>query len=307
MTTTIGELSDEQLIAETRRQARDERTATSRLIRLLAEVDARRLYLRDACPSLFIWCTQVLHLSEAAAYNRIEVARLGRRFPAVLDALDQGDVTLTTLKLLGPYLTDDNHKALLASSRHRSKREVEDLLAPLAPAGPVPAGLRETTIHIGPNQYEIRFTITAETREKLFRARDLLRHVIPRGEYALIVDRALTALLLELERRRFAAAVAPRPVRPGVTGGSRHIPASVRRMVRQRDGEQCAFVGADGQRCRERGFLEFHHVEPYAAGGAATLNNISLRCRRHNQHEAEVILGKRSSAVRPATKTGPDE
>lgn len=100
----INELSDDQLVAETRRLARDERTATAALIRRLAEVDARRLYLREGCPSLFVWCTQMLHLSEAAAFNRIEVARLGRRFPVVFDALDEGGVTLTAVKLLGPYL-----------------------------------------------------------------------------------------------------------------------------------------------------------------------------------------------------------
>jgi 5-methylcytosine-specific restriction endonuclease McrA len=63
---------------------------------------------------------------------------------------------------------------------------------------------------------------------------------------------------------------------------SRYIPAAVRRAVWARDGGQCAFVAANGRRCPERGFLEFHHVEPYAAGGAATVDNIQLRCRSHN-------------------------
>ena len=53
----------------------------------------RRLYLREGCASLFTYCTQVLHLSEGAAYNRIETARAARRFPEVLDALERGGVT----------------------------------------------------------------------------------------------------------------------------------------------------------------------------------------------------------------------
>ena len=72
--------------------------------------------------------------------------------------------------------------------------------------------------------------------------------------------------------------------------GSRHIRAAVRREVWRRDEGQCAFVGTTG-RCTERGFLEFHHVEPYAAGGAATAENIQLRCRAHNAYEASRFFG----------------
>jgi len=51
-------------------------------------------------------------------------------------------------------------------------------------------------------------------------------------------------------------------------------------------------------RCRERSFLEFHHVRPYAKGGPASADNISLRCRRHNQYEAELVFGSRASRAR---------
>lgn len=64
----------------------------------------------------------------------------------------------------------------------------------------------------------------------------------------------------------------------------------VRREVWRRDQGQCAFVGVRG-RCAERGFLEFHHVEPCAEGGAADAGNIELRCRAHNQYEADLFFG----------------
>ena len=63
------------------------------------------------------------------------------------------------------------------------------------------------------------------------------------------------------------------------------------REVWRRDDGRCAFVGTDG-RCTERGFLEFHHVRPYAAGGAATVANIQLRCRAHNGYEASLFFGR---------------
>ena len=78
----FADLSDEQLLAELSRLAMHERQATTALIRCLMEVDARRLYLPQGYSSMFAFCTQALHLSEHAAYGRIEVARAARRLPA---------------------------------------------------------------------------------------------------------------------------------------------------------------------------------------------------------------------------------
>lgn len=72
---SLAHLSDAELIAKVRELAGSERHATARLIALLAELDARRLYLGEGCSSLFTYCTQALHLSEHAAYGRIEAAR----------------------------------------------------------------------------------------------------------------------------------------------------------------------------------------------------------------------------------------
>ncbi len=83
-----------------------------------------------------------LHLSEHAAYGRIEAARAARRFPVILERLAEGSVTLTTVGLLASHLTPENHRDLLAMARHQSKRQVEALVARLRPPPPVPASVR---------------------------------------------------------------------------------------------------------------------------------------------------------------------
>jgi 5-methylcytosine-specific restriction endonuclease McrA len=108
-------------------------------------------------------------------------------------------------------------------------------------------------------------------------------------------------LLEKVEKKKLGAATSPRPpasIRPGTdkparkpVPSSRDTPRAVRRAVWRRDAGQCAFVSSTGRRCSERTFLEFHHVHPYAKQGPATVANISLRCRRHNQYEAELIFG----------------
>jgi hypothetical protein len=158
----------------------------------------------------------------------------------------------------------------------------------LAPVPP-PRG-RAVVTPLAPQRYKVQFTANAETYEKLRLAQDLLRHQIPDGDLGQIVDRALTALLRDLTKQKLAATDRPRESR-GTVQGSRHIPAAVKRDVWRRDGGRCAFVSQHGRRCAERGFLEFHHVVPHAAGGAPTVENIQLRCRAHNGHEAERSFG----------------
>ena len=139
----------------------------------------------------------------------------------------------------------------------------------------------------------MQITVGAETVDKLRRVQDLMRHIVPDGDPAVILNRALTMLLEHLERTKLAATAAPRARHP-LTAGSRHIPARVRRAVWARDEGRCAFVGTTG-RCQERGFLEFHHIVPYAAGGEATVDTIALRCKAHNLYEAEQDFGPRVS------------
>ena len=136
-------LSDAQLLTEVRTLSNHERVATAQLIASLAELDARRLYLGEGCSSLFTYCTQVLRLSEHAAYGRIEAARAARRFPVILDLLADGSITLTTVCLLGPYLTVENHGSLLDSARHKSRRDVEQTVARIHPTAPLESSVRK--------------------------------------------------------------------------------------------------------------------------------------------------------------------
>jgi 5-methylcytosine-specific restriction endonuclease McrA len=112
----------------------------------------------------------------------------------------------------------------------------------------------------------------------------LLRHSIPNGDPATVIDRALTVLVKQLERTRFANSATPRSAATA-TPNSRYVPANVKRLVWKRDGGRCAFCGEQG-RCTETEFLEFHHIVPYAAGGPTSVDNLALRCRSHNAYES---------------------
>src|SRR5678816_370916 len=105
-------LSDHDLLARLGALAGKEREATVELVAHLAALDARpSVYAARGHGSLFGYCTQVLRLSEDAACNRIDAARVARRFPMVLDLLASGALSLATVRLLRPHLTEENHLA----------------------------------------------------------------------------------------------------------------------------------------------------------------------------------------------------
>ena len=324
MNHSLTQLTDETLIAQVKRLVQCERQATATLVAHLAEFDGRRLFLAEGFSSLFKYCTRELHLSEHAAYLRIKAVRAVRRFPVILDGLASGDLNLTSIRLLAPHLTSENCAAVLEEARHGSRRQIERLVARLNPlpdvpaqirklptkapapavvpeapaapllAGPLPAtaapSRRDEVLPLAPERFKVQFTASANLHEKLRRAQDLLRHRIPDGDLSAVFELALNALVERLEKEKLAATDRPRASR-GVASGSRNVPAEVKRAVWKRDGGQCAFIGNQNRRCDETGFLEFHHLVPDACGGPATIANIALRCRAHNQYEAFLDFG----------------
>jgi hypothetical protein len=292
-------LCDDELVERVKLLAECERHASVALIRSLVEFDTRRLYLREGCSSLFVYCTRVLHLSEGSAYNRIETARAAKRYPELLDHLERGELTYTAVRLLSPHLTSHNYAQVLAAAKYRSKQGILELIASLNPAAAAPTVIRRTAVTpLSPELYMLEVTLPQETYEKLRRAQALARHAVPTGDVASILDRALTMLIDHLERRRFGRAESPRASDEPTVLAGRHIPAAVKREVSQRDQGRCAFVGREG-RCEATAFLEFHHLEPYAVGGEPTAKNIELRCFAHNQYEARQFFGGSLVRERP--------
>jgi len=313
----LEKMSDELVLEGVEMLARRSNEITAELLAYLIEVDERGLHLREACSSLFAFCVERLHMSEAAARKRITAARTARRFPRVLEMLACGEIHLTAVNMLAAHLTDENHGELLARARHRSKRDLDKLVAeiaprpdvasqivalpePVGPAGVVAAGVglevraperarRAVVAPLSPRRYEIRVTVDEATHDKLRQLQDLLAHSIGRDP-AVIVARAIDVLHEKTLARK--AAVTKRPQREkAAKKRTRHIPAAVKRTVWTRDGARCAFVDGKGRRCSATSGLQFHHIRNWACGGEHTVDEIELRCHAHNQYQAVLDYG----------------
>src|SRR5215208_6661511 len=104
MSSSLRRLSDKELVARIKGLTAREREATAQIVAHLSELDTR-----DA-----------LGLTDSEAFNRIEVARAGRRFPVILEMLLADAIHLTAVRLLAPHLTGDNHRGVLESARGKT-------------------------------------------------------------------------------------------------------------------------------------------------------------------------------------------
>lgn len=301
------------------------------LVAHIGEVDARRLYARQACTSMHVYCVEVLRLTDFEAYMRIGAARASRKYPMLLAMLRDGRLHVTAIARLSPHLTRENWKDVLKRATHRTKREIEELIAELNPKPDVPTRIRKVPVRqpkvqsqlvpervaalnskkgkvlaepsrrnkpprieaLAPDRYDVQFTASAGLRAKLDRLKTLMRSSIPDGDLAALIEAAVTEKIERLEARKLGRTKAPRKTlaQTDTRPSSRHIPAPVRRVVHERDGGRCTYQDTRGRRCRTRERLEFHHVDPYGQGGAHSPENIRLLCRTHNQLQAELDYG----------------
>ena len=296
-------------------------TYCTQALRLSEDVACNRIDVARACRrfpvildllasgSVSLTSVRLLAKHLTAENHRQVLARASGRNRHAIEALvaelaPQPDVPASVRKLPTFTAKPASSATPAAVTTTTMHSEPAPAIAPsLAVLAPTP---RPVVRASSPERYRVQFTIGEETHEKLRRVQALLRREIPDGDPAAIFDRALSLLLDKVEKTKLAV-TRPRPtppIRPGTDKevgkgalGSRHIPREVRRAVWQRDGGQCAFVASTGRRCTERTFLEFHHVQPYAKQGPATVANIFLHCRRHNQYEGELIFGPRSPSL----------
>ena len=342
----LSRLSDPQLLEATAALVRQRDTQTALIVAHLAVIARRQAYRPLGYSSLHRYCVHELHLSEHSAYKHVWAVRFARRFPPVLESIAEGRVHLAGVCELARHMTTANAAELLAAATHRTRREIQEMIARRFPKPDLPtrvmavpdttapsevttpASSDDATENVtpmsaklapgqvlvdnhtrsaggasapgapatpriaptSPGRYALQLTIGQHAHDLLRRAQELLAHARPGCEIADVLELALADLVQRLEQRKFGDTDTPRRRRP--SSGDRHIPAEVRRQVAERDGKRCTFVSEQGTRCPERAMLEYDHVRPIALGGRSTVENLRLRCRAHNQFEAEQLYGE---------------
>ena len=230
---------------------------------------------------------ELLVAAERKTRSEIE-SLLANRFPrpdlpAQVLALAAPGVPLTTAQHAPGRVYDNGVTSHAANDAARASE-------PFAARPTVPQESRPRVTPLSPQRFAFQATIDQSTHDKLRHAQELLGHRVPNGDLATVLDRALDALVRELERQRFAATDRPKG-NPQPSSNPRQIPNHVKREVWKRDQGQCTFVNETGKHCPSRTCLEFDHVHEVARGGEASVENLRLRCRAHNEYTAECRFG----------------
>jgi hypothetical protein len=327
----LKSLSDDELLHRVSDLLAQSRRVEWVLVAHIGEVDARRLYAREAWPSMIQYAMGALHLSEGEAYRRITAARLSRKYPVILSMLEDGRLHLCGIGVLSKHLNDANYEDVLARATHKTKREIEILRAELDPKPDVPPTIRkrpqrkakaappesENELFAGgaersapaaepeppavpekPATVEplakARFKVVFTASEELRDKLKRLQALMPGNDLASIIDAAVSEKLERVEAKRYGKTKKPRKSveEADTSRGVRGISAAVKRFVCARDGDQCTYVGTGGQRCPERDKLEFHHDDPYGLGGDRSAENVRLLCTCHNAYMADLDYGK---------------
>lgn len=254
---------EESLLAAVAR----ERACTAEVLRLLREVERKRLHLEWGFASMFAYCTGKLGYSEPEAQIRISAMRL----PGAIDKIDDGKLSLSVAAKIQSAvrqqeLNAEQAKELVKELSGTSKREAERKLAELFPEKAKP----EKTKPISADLVEIRITVNKEEAELIERLLDRKAHTnFQRSKAQLFVELARAALQKSEGK---PAQDAP----PHGPGKGRYIPAATRRFVWKRDRGEC-------QVCQTRHGLQLDHIRPFAEGGPNTPENLRLLCGAHNR------------------------
>ena len=289
---SFDHLADSSLLQGTRSLRARDRLTTALLVARIGEIDSRRLAERLGYPSTMAWCIAELRFSEDEAGRRIRAARFGRNFPELFEALADGRLHLTAVNLIGPHLSKATVDGWIAAATHRTRAEIQALIAIRRPRPDGSDGMVELAEYVleqvhdrvlptAPQRHLFQCAIGDTLRAMLEEARDLMSHQNPAGKYEAVLIEALELLLPALRKQKFATSGA----------GERRISSEVKAKVWERDGGRCTFAGEDGRRCGSTWNVEFDHVEPVACGGEATVDNVRCLCRAHNQLEAERRFG----------------
>ncbi|MFT4571529.1 MAG: hypothetical protein ACI8TX_002708 [Hyphomicrobiaceae bacterium] len=333
---TLSEFSEQKLLDHFARVIAQGRHNTVQLLVAISEVDERKLWAKHACSSMFAFCMQRYHMSEAMTAKRIWAARVARRFPVVLGMLQRGELHLTAVHLLSKHLTESNHREVLCRAKHKSAREIQQFIAEITPRPDVPSRVRalpvfrgdvpggrtlDTEISVANRRGFVLACGTAESRGRQIQvspstpARRQITALAPRRyKVEITVDQEthdkLRALedLLSKQAAGDPAAIISRAINL-LLADTLKKKAALRRAVWLRDVGRCRFEDDKAHRCRATRNLEYHHKIPFAQGGQHELANIELRCHGHNQYQADLdfertfMQAKRGESYQQSART----
>lgn len=299
--------TDEQLLTQTRRHAKEYLSATRRVLDDIYEVDKRKLWAAIGFGSLFEYLQKDLGFCNATADRKLKAVRMMRSVPEVADRIESGAVTLTAVANLQRAIEQEERRSkmkieqprkldLLARIEKQSTPQVERLLAIEFPELPKK---QESLRAITDKLSRLSIVLTDDQIQKLNKVRDLTSHSNFSASLADLIEKMADEFIkrhdpMEKKLRAIKTeASSATDVKPSI--------ATLRNRVFQLDGQRCSFKDhRSGKTCGSTFQLEIDHIMPKALGGKDELENLRVYCRAHNQFAAQQTFGKQNGHPKAA-------
>ncbi len=270
----------------------------SDLISILQKLDQNHGYLHFDASSLYDYCVSVLKLSESTSYNLITVARKAREVPALKEAIDAGEITLSKARKIAPVITMANQEVWLSLAKTETSRIIEKAVAKESPEFLI----KESVRYRSEDRVELKIGISEDLLKKLAQICDLESQkqskpvsreeaLLAAAEVYLEKNDPIKKAERKLDRvtpsqlpKRVTTQRAEKPV-PGHVNNFKprpHIPAAISHAIALRDRRQCTHLNPSGERCKNTRWLEIHHIQPKSLGGPDTPVNLTTLCSTHH-------------------------
>ncbi|MDR3608752.1 MAG: HNH endonuclease signature motif containing protein [Oligoflexia bacterium] len=251
------------------------------MISVFQELDESRAFVDLGYTSLFSYSVSALGLSESVTSNLIAVARKAREMPALHEAIQNGELSVSKARKITPVLALENQREWVAKAQTMSSRKLEEEVAKLCPR----ASVEERVKPVCEDRLELRVGISKSLEAKLKRVQDLESQRISN---AANLEHALEAMADVYLERKDPVIKAERILNKSVKHVTGHvtakaIPATIKHQVQLRDGGQCAHLDSQGVRCGSRRWLDVHHIRHRAYGGDNGLENLVTLCSAHHR------------------------
>ncbi len=303
----LKSLSDQALLAATAKLAHEERELLIAVLAHLREIERRRLFCDLGFSSLHAYAVKHLKYSDDQAARRINAMRLIKDLPDVAEKVQSGKLSLSNASSAQTFskrtaMSPEKKRELVKKLEDKSTREAEREMAAISPQ----AVRKDSVRSVSEKTVEIRFSAPRELEAKLSHLRGILAHKFPHLTLAELVEKLAD---LGLSEWNPAKTVRPIKTRAGLlhsTEGASNqeategastrkvaaetaaqtgtISNSTRREVWRRDRGECV-------NCGSQHAVEVDHCLPRSHGGAGTIENLRLLCRKCNQRAAIKILG----------------
>jgi hypothetical protein len=275
-------MTNRELGFEIGKLALKERQISNEILKLIILGLERRAYLEHGYKSMFDWLVKGFKYSNAAAYRRIQSAKMAKSVPEVAAKLESGEVNLTTLskaqsaihiqeKASGRKVDAATKKKIVLKIEKKSAQEAEQVLFDLLPEARSSIH-QERKVVIDENTTRHSMNFPNEMCEDLKRAKELLSHKMPNASDAEILAFALKTLLEKIQKPTSAA--------------------EAKRVKLVESG--CTFKDpVSGHVCGARYQVQEDHIIPRARGGTNDPQNLRPLCRQHNLFMAERVFGRK--------------